>query len=217
MTALRTSSVLCMRAALALLFLCAPVVVRAQYPPLAPTADTTIVVPSGVLHYSSIHVPAGVTVRFVAPGTGPASVPGMPAVVVCDGDAIVHGTLSLTYDLINARPAGWVTTGAGTGGMTCGSVVYQPPGGGQHAGTYGSVLPFSLEGGSNGGGIGYWDPGCSQFLSFASGGIAGGTLVLLAGGRIEIHGTVTADGGGGLRKCAEISEQFSRDGRSPLD
>ena len=198
MTGLRTCSVLWMRTVLALLSLCAPIAVRAQYPPLAPTADTTIVVPSGVLHYSSIHVPAGVTVRFVAPGFGSSSVPGRPAVVLCDGDAIVHGTLSLTYDLINARPAGWVTTGEGSWGTTCGSVVLTPPGGGQHAGTYGSVLPFSLEGGSLGGGVGYWDPGCSQFLSFAFGGIAGGTLVLLAGGRIEIHGTVTADGGGGL-------------------
>ena len=61
------------------------------------------------------------------------------------------------------------------------------------AGTYGSVLPFSLEGGSDGGAVGYMDPACNQFLYASPGGHPGGTLVLLAGGRIEIHGTVTAD------------------------
>jgi hypothetical protein len=189
------------RALLAFLFpsLCTAVL-RGQPPPLAPTDDVTIVVPNGPLHYSSILVPAGVTVRFVAPGGGSGSIPGRPAVVLCDGDAIVHGTLWLggDYASTNDRPAGWVTTGAGSPGVTCGSVVSSPPGGGRHAGTYGSVLPFSLEGGSKGGTVGYMDPGCNQLLSFSPGGGGGGTLVLLAGGRIDAHGRVSASGASGL-------------------
>lgn len=170
----------------------------AQTLPLAPTADTTIVVPSGTLHYSSILVPAGVTVRFVAPGFGPASLSDMPAVVMCDCDAIVHGTLWLSGDNINDRPAGWVTIGYGSGGLICNNILSPPPGGGLHAGTYGSAVPFSLEGGSPGGGIlSYAGANCTPPISVIGGGEGGGTLVLLAGGRIEIDGSVTADGYGG--------------------
>ena len=170
---------------------------RAQYPPLAPTVNTTIVVPAGALHYSSINIPAGVTVRFVAPGVGPASIPGMPTVLRCDGDAIVHGTLSLAGDFINDSPAGWVTTGQGTLGLDCGTPgAFFPPTGGRH--NYGSIFPFSLEGGSPGGVLGIYTNFCSQFVYSVDGGDGGGTLVLLASGRIEVHGTVTANGQDGF-------------------
>ena len=100
-----------MRRILFCLTLCsAAAAVSAQHPALSPTADMTIVVNSGVLHYSSISIPAGVTVRFMAPGLGWLSVPGMPAVVLCDGDAIVHGTLSVAGNGSNEIAAGWVTT-----------------------------------------------------------------------------------------------------------
>ena len=172
-------------------------VASAQPPVLAPTADTIIVVGTGPLHYASVHVPAGVTVRFVAPGFGP-SYPGMPAVVQCDGDAIVHGTLAVSRDMTtNQYPAGFVTTGEGLLGYVCGtgaSAYFSPPEGGSHAGTYGSVIPFSLEGGSNGGWLVQY-PWCIGGQFFVSrGGPGGGTLALLAQGRIEVHGAVTADG-----------------------
>lgn len=194
MPASKTCRALGARALLAAVPLCTAAAVRAQHPPLAPTSDTTIVVPFGALHYSLIHIPAGVTVKFIAPG----GVPGMPAVVLCDGDAIVHGTLSVAGDIINDLPAGWVTTGRGADGLSCGlgpGSIYWPPAGGRHAGSYGSVLPFSLEGGSPGGNLLYYsDLGCTQFASRTDGGEGGGTLVLLAEGRIEVDGTVTADG-----------------------
>jgi hypothetical protein len=168
-----------------------------QNPPLAPTADTSIVV-NGTLHYSSILVPAGVTVRFVLPVIFPP--PFQPAVVFCDSDAIVHGTLSVAGAVRYVSPftsaAGSVTTGLGGYGTLCpASGIFLPPAGGSHAGTYGSALPFSLDGGSPGGPLlTYSDPQCSQFASITPGGEGGGTLVLLAGGRIEVDGTVTADG-----------------------
>ncbi len=174
--------------------------VNGQIPALAPTTDATIVVPIGVLRYSTIQIPTGVTVRFVAPGFGGLSVTGMPALVICDGDAIVHGTLWLAGDPINDRPAGWVLTGQGAPGFQCvGGGFFQPAEGGRHAGTYGSVLPFSLDGGSPGGDRrNYSDANCFQFASRDTGGEGGGILALLAGGRIEIHGTVTADGFSGV-------------------
>lgn len=180
--------------------LCTAAAVRAQAPALAPTSDVSIVV-NGLLHYSSIFVPAGVTVRFVLPLGSPP--PFLPAVVICDSDAIVHGTLSVAGGVRYVPPftsaAGSVTTGRGNDGLTCGSNLYIiPPAGGRHAGTYGSVLPFSLDGGSPGGDhVHYSDPICTQFAFRGGAGEGGGTLVLLAGGRIEIDGTVTADGGGG--------------------
>lgn len=172
----------------------------AQYPTLAPTVDTTIVVSGNVLHYSTIDIPSGVTVRFVAPGLGRFyAVPGMPAVVLCDGDATVHGTLSVAADGSNEFPAGWVTTGEGIRGYLCGTVggagyLYIPPPGGLHAGTYGSVVPFSLDGGSPGGYLDRYTAGCWQWLNQDPGGRPGGTLALIAQGSISVDGSVTADG-----------------------
>jgi hypothetical protein len=174
------------------------VAVRAQHPPLAPTVDTTIVVAAGTLYYSSIMIPSGVTVRFVAPGglTGPT---GSPAVVRCDGDAIVHGTISVAGDYINGRPAGWVALAPGAHGQACGWFYLGfpgwPPQGGRHAGVYGSVVPFDLAGGSNGGTIHFYSSvSCNGAVTYYRAGKGGGTLALHAGGRIEIHGTITADG-----------------------
>jgi len=193
---------LAMRGSLFCLTLCfVAVPASAQNPVLAPTVDTSIVV-TGPLHYGSIQVPAGVTVRFVAPVT-PTHVPSPPTVVFCDGDAIVHGTLSVAGDVGFVAPftsaAGWVNTGAGLPGMQCGTLGgagywYSPPTGGLHAGTYGSVVPFSLEGGSPGGYLARYGPGCWPGLANDQGGWPGGTLVLLAQGRIEVGGAVTADG-----------------------
>ncbi len=174
--------------------------VRGQAPALAPTSDVSIVV-NGLLHYSAILVPTGVTVRFVLPLGSPP--PFRPAVVLCDGDAICHGTLSVAGEVRYLPPftsaAGSVTTGRGYDGLSCGSGFFIPPAGGRHAGSYGSVLPFSLDGGSPGGDqVHYSDPLCSQFASRGPGSEGGGTLVLLAGGRIEIDGTVIADGYAGV-------------------
>lgn len=175
----------------------ASTIARAQAPVLAPTVDTFLVVPSGPLHYSSIHVPAGVTLGFVAPGGFVSPQPDMPAVVICDGDVIVHGTISMMGDAFTGYGAGYVTLGVGSSGYYCGSTQVAPPTGGRHANWYGAAVPFSLAGGSPGGGYTYWDQSCSQWVGGSSGGRGAGTLVLLAGGHIEVHGQIRADGRGG--------------------
>ncbi|MBM4063174.1 MAG: hypothetical protein FJ265_19065 [Planctomycetes bacterium] len=164
-----------------------------------PSSNTTIV--SGNLHYSTIQIPAGVTVQF----TGSA-----PAIVVCDGDCFVHGTLSVAATGSTAGP-GAVSLGRGADGRYCPGYcpwgcpagcwpVANPAGSGQHFGVYGSSLPFSLEGGSPGGdelNYGSSNPPfscCNQYMYTLPGGRGGGTLVLLVGGRIEIDGTIDADG-----------------------
>lgn len=200
MPASRTWRMFGLRTLIAVFPLCAAAAARAQHPPLAPTTDTSIVV-SGPLRYSSILVPVGVTVRFVLPVVWPP--PFRPAVVLCDGDAIVHGTLSVAGGVRYVAPftsaAGSVTTGRGGDGFSCASGRFWPPDGGRHAGTYGSVVPFSLDGGSIGGTMLFYnDPLCTQWASSVPGGEGGGTLVLLAAGRIEVDGAVTADGSGGL-------------------
>jgi hypothetical protein len=168
----------------------------AQHPVLAPTSNTVITAGASPLHYSAIQIPAGVTVRFVCPAGWPT--PFTPAVVHCDGDAIVHGTLSVDGGYTNGVgfPAGVVRIGDGSWGLMCGGSYWfgQVQQGGRHAGLYGSVLPFSLEGGSWGGYREEYTSGCFQFLRESPGGRGGGTLALVADGRIEVHGRVIADG-----------------------
>lgn len=179
---------------------CSMAELHSQNPVLAPANDTTVTVAAFPIRYASISIPIGVKVRFVAPGFGSMAAPGIPAVVFCDGDALIHGEITLAGDTAgwtppNTRPAGWVTTGAGTYGTVCGSAwVYAIGRGGGHAGLYGSVIPFSLEGGSPGGDMDVYAAGCMPYLYTRNGGIGGGTLVLHAGGRIEVSGRVTADG-----------------------
>lgn len=171
--------------------------VAAQYPVLAPTANMTILVSSTTpLHYSSILIPAGVRVLFVAPGNAAYPTFGLPAVVICDGDALVHGTLSVMFDPWSSpAPAGVVNTGVGSWGELCGGNYFMPIAtGGRHAGLYGTVVPFSLEGGSAGGGVSEYDSSCWQFLTPHIGAPGGGALFLHAQGRIEVDGSVTADG-----------------------
>jgi hypothetical protein len=166
---------------------------QSQHPALNPTASTTIVV-NGPLHYSSIDIPNGVTVRFVAPNVLPR--PFAPTVIYCDGDANIRGTLSVGGEIGNGfgMPAGMVNLGAGLPGNLCFGVPFPPAQGGSHAGNYGTVIPFGLEGGSSGGDMVVYDQNCWNVLYRNYGGTGGGTLVLLANGRIDVHGTVTADG-----------------------
>jgi hypothetical protein len=161
----------------------------AQPPVLAPTADLTI--PTGaVLHYASIQIPAGVTVRFVG---------SQPALVRCDGDARIDGVMSVSGG------AGLVPGASNLGTGSTGSYCWQtgattPAGPGRHRGFYGSDMPFSLLGGSPGGALNNFTTQlgsglCNSLMSVTPGGPPGGTLVLRAAGRIDVRGSVVAHGG----------------------
>ncbi len=156
----------------------------AQPPVLAPTTNVTIST-ANPLHYASIHVPAGVTVTFDGAN---------PALVRCDGDAIVDGTI--------VTLAGQVTTGAGGSGVLCQFSMSPGFSGGDavHAGAYGSAMPFTTDGGSAGGGLSVYTDQlfpylpCSVWSHSVAGGTGGGTLVLVANGRVEVRGIVRAVG-----------------------
>ncbi len=173
----------------------------AQPQPLAPTSNITISTGS-TLHYSSILIPAGVTVTFA--GTA-------AAVVRCDGDCIVHGTLSVAGNLTTSNGPGAVSNGNGVSGSACSPCIpfgfcpcngySNPASPGTHYGVYGGSVPFSLMGGSEGGSLRLWSspvgPGscCSINAGYFYGGGGGGTLVVIAGGVIDVGGVINANGG----------------------
>jgi len=170
----------------------------AQAAPLAPTANTTIDVDPthGVLAYSSIAIPAGVTVQF----TG-----SYPVRIRVSGDATIDGELSVSA--LPSLPSSWNQGRSGPGAVSLGAGLsgsmlwtwglpsffymgcYPEPG--RHAGIYGSAIPFDLAGGSPGGWM-YYVGG--PLAGIIPGGGGGGTLVLDVQGRIDVRGVISADG-----------------------
>lgn len=182
---------------------------------LAPTVDVTLdtTANGGVFEFTSIHVPAGVTVRI----TGPHA-----AQLLCRGTATIQGGIDAdgrgSYWAGGVYQSGWLggpggyrggstgQPGDGPGGGAYGLGIYPAIGGGSGshatagatnnpflnpAPTYGSALPFDLRGGSGGGA-----PGTGTGSGIgppASGG--GGTVVILAEGAIDVAGSISARGG----------------------
>jgi hypothetical protein len=172
--------------------------IDAQVQPLVPTSDTFINV-TGPLRYSRIAIPAGVKVSFgIANVNWP--VPFIPAVIQCDGDVQIDGTVSVEGDLRwgaqpRMFPAGVVNIAPGLPGTYCGNQMLSWPSPGLHASAYGSAVPFSLEGGSPSGPLFlYFDPLCGGLGTIEPPHEGGGTVAILAGGRIDVFGTITADG-----------------------
>lgn len=173
----------------------ATAVVVAQAPALTPSSSLTIDASAtqGVLTYSLINIPVGVTVTY----TG-----SYPIQIRCAGDAIIDGAIGVGAAGSTAGP-GAVATGAGSPGTQYNSFLCGGwntyAGNGVHAGVYGSTLPFSLAGGSPGGDVSvYGQSGifsqCGYLYSYAGGG-GGGTLVIDADGVVDVAGTVDANGG----------------------
>ncbi|MDO8349243.1 MAG: hypothetical protein Q7T30_03330, partial [Planctomycetota bacterium] len=179
---------------------------------LAPTSDITLdtTANSGVFQFTSIAIPTGVTVHLV--GSNPARLLCQGAVTIAgvlEGDG--QGSRWVGSSHVNGHVGGpgghaggaWQQNGAGPGGGGAGIGIYPAIWGGSasHATvgvitnpfvpaspTYGSALPFDVNGGSGGGGAGMGHMSC--FGPPASGG--GGVIVILAGGSIDVTGTVRA-------------------------
>lgn len=73
--------------------------------PLARTSDTAIVV-TGPLHYSSIAIPAGVTVKFVLPAILP--IPFTPAVLKCEARVNTPSWSTMPRKLVPVRRRRWL-------------------------------------------------------------------------------------------------------------
>lgn len=182
---------------------------------LNPSSNTTITLPAdGVLNYTSINIPAGVTVTFTP------NAANTPVYMLASGNVTIAGTIA-----VNGGNATATTPGIGGPGGYPGGYAYTPynvtggyglgPGGGPGSGptttpttgvhgsyagigtgnspssTYGNVNILPLIGGSGGGG-GYY---CCNTVTTNNGGGGGGAIVVASSGTITHNGTIQAKGG----------------------
>lgn len=180
--------------------------------PFNPTANTTVIQPSsGILNYTTVNIPAGVTVTFQKNATN------TPVYMLATGDVTIAGTVSVdgtnatTTNVGRGGPSGFDggygggyglpggkglgpggggpgldQCGAGGGFGSQGNNCYSAVGGAP----YGNARLLPLIGGSGGGG-GYNSGGVGN------GGGGGGAIVIASSTSINVTGSVTASGGSG--------------------
>ncbi len=175
-----------------------------------PTTNTVINMadhPNGIYQYTSVTIPAGVSVSFIPNANN------TPVVWLVQSNCVVNGNVNVNGQNGNGTiggaggPGGWAGGSAG-GNPTAG----QGPGGGG-AGDDGSGGSFGTQGGAN-----TTCPTCASagqvygnsFLvpilggsggggsggAYASGG-GGGGILIAASGSIQLNGQITASGGNG--------------------
>ncbi|MBN4054613.1 hypothetical protein JYT87_02780 [Nitrospira defluvii] len=173
---------------------------------LAPVADTTLALPpDGVFNFTTVDVPAGVTISFTPNSTN------TPVTILASGNVNVDGSMS-----VNGEDGASSATGlplnlggsggpggfpGGPGGLAGGSSTPagggQGPGGGGPSGpgSYGAPAGFvtliPLFGGSGGGG------GVGGSVGGPSGGGGAGAIVIASSTQITVNGSITARGGNG--------------------
>lgn len=190
--------------------------------PFNPTANTVINMathPDGIYQYTSVNIPANVTVTFIPNANN------TPVVWLVQNNVVINGTVSVS----GQSPLSYSAAGAagGPGGYRGGNAAAQPggglgPGGGppggsdgesaafgatptrQPSGTtgwvpvangtqvYGNQYLLPLLGGSGGGGA-----AAATGPYYGAGGGGGGAILIAASGQISIGGSITANGGGG--------------------
>ncbi|MBI5103054.1 MAG: hypothetical protein HZB33_14660 [Nitrospirae bacterium] len=177
--------------------------------PFNPTTNTEVVLPpDGILNYTTVNIPTGVTVTFKKNANN------TPVYMLATGDITISGTISVNggngstiYPGIGG-PGGY---DGGYGGTlaTYGSNGMGPNGGAGGVGWYGwaygnvggsgsittndRVIPSV--GGSGGGGGGGANAGYSGFGGGGGGGA--GALLIASSTKVTINGTITANGGNG--------------------
>ncbi|MCC6965856.1 MAG: hypothetical protein IT391_06180 [Nitrospira sp.] len=193
--------------------------------------------PDGVLNYTTVTIPAGVTVTFTRNASN------TPVTMLATGDVTIAGTVSVNgFDGVpqsNTGPTLNVGGSGGPGGFDGGNggqrgtndagTTGQGPGGGPGCasstcnggalpghGTYGTDLSFvslvPLYGGSGGGGT-RANSTSGQTIAGGSGGGGGGAIVIASSTKITIDGAVTANGGkGGMLGPACFNNQVAGSG-----
>ena len=184
----------------------------------SPTVNTVVTLPaSGVLNYTTVNIPSGVTVTFLPNALN------TPVYMLATGNVTITGTIN-----VNGGAASGTVPGVGGPGGFNGGYSYTPytvtggnglgPGGGtgngatttptngipgSYAGvgtgntagsTYGNINIMPVIGGSGGGG-GYYYAGNSQTVNHGGGG--GGAIVIASSGTITHSGGILAKGGAG--------------------
>ncbi len=178
---------------------------------LNPTANLVIDMadhPDGIYHYTSVNIPAGVTLSFI-PNAG-----NKPVVWLVQGDCVIDGTVDVSGKNAgdgaggSGGPGGWKggnssnnpSSGQGPGGGEIGAfggnasfgntgakINYQSTPGA----IYGNNFLIPLFGGSGGGGG--WD----NPPNLPGGGGGGGAILISTSGIATINGSLTAGGGSG--------------------
>ena len=188
----------------------------------SPSADTTVTLPpNGIFNYTTVTIPAGVTVTYTK------NAANTPVTILATGDVTVAGTINVnggngatTGTSPSFSPGGSGGPGGfegGNGGLSTGHPNFpgsvsigsagKGPAGGDPATTAGtggsgasyvlssafvSLLPL-FGGSGGGGGLGFTGSG---FLgSGASGGGGGGAIVIASSTKITVTGSITARGG----------------------
>lgn len=180
---------------------------------LAPGANVTVPVPeSGTFHFTTVTIPANVTVRFTR------NARNTPVTILAMGDVLVSGVINVDGENPNnaqqnggppipggaGGPGGFAGGGGGVAGGIGGSAGIGPGGGAPanrstntpaSGGTYGASSAFQallpLFGGSGGGG---GDP-TGIFLRGGGGGGGGGAILIASSTKITVNGTISANGG----------------------
>lgn len=166
----------------------------------APGANTTVTLPpDGILNYTTINIPNGVTVSFTP------NAANTPVTMLATGDVTINGTITLngangTAGIPNnpnsqagrsGGPGGFPGGAGGMGGATntFGSAG-MGPGGGTPTSTVGGSLPHAT----------YGAPGTFGALLplFGGSGGAGGVQISCAGGAAICNGESGAGGGGAI-------------------
>ncbi len=190
-----------------------------------PTSNITIDMadhPNGVYNYTSVNIPAGVTVKFI-PNTA-----NTPVTWLVQNNCTISGTVdvsgkSATNEFGAAGgPGGYgggnggvsPSVGLGPGGGGIGSAVLQYGtyiigGNGSYGSmgttnngvlpgsTYGSPFLIPLVGGSGCGGCNRIYNGYGSYIDARGGGGGGGAILIAVSGSITVNGTIIANGGGG--------------------
>ncbi len=173
-----------------------------------PTVNTVINMathPNGIYQYTSVNIPANVTVTFTPNANN------TPVVWLVQSNSIINGTVSVAGQAEYSGPGGWGGGSTGNGDNT--PTAGQGPGGGAACATnepaggsfgsqggswgpwavagpvYGNSFLMPLLGGSGGGG--------GAQANDAAGGGGGGAILIAASGYIQLNGSIQAVGGTG--------------------
>ncbi len=160
-----------------------------------PTTNTVINMadhPDGIYHYTSVNIPAGVTVSFLPNANN------SPVVWLVQSDCVIEGVVN-----VNGQNSSGANGGlGGSGGYRGGSGVNPPTfGQGPSGGAVGEDGSFSsgnsflipLFGGSGGGGN-YW----AYERAPMGGGGGGGAILIAASNLVRLNGGISANGGVGI-------------------
>jgi len=199
---------------------------------LSPTSDTAIVLPpNGILNYTTLNIPADVTVRLRS------NAANTPAFILVQGDAVIDGVIDIRGvdgTVIDLNPAGGfagglpqagsggnglgpgsgrgaVTTGDGGNGASFGTIgtVGSSNTGAPIAPVYGSTTLQPLVGGSGGGASAN-----SGTTPGNRGGGGGGAMLLAVSGTLTLTGSVLANGGQGASFVSGVSSAYGGGGGS---